>query len=298
MRFSDRALEAIDLAGREANRLRHGCVGTEHLLLALMSLGTSRAAELLAAAEVDITRLRSKIEGTVGHGEQAEEADPPFTPAAKRVLELAVEEAQATRGDAVGTEHLLIGLIREGAGVAAAALVNAGLDAESIRARLGVAARRDDERDEPPPEMTGSALEWTNRARSALAQAQEEARRLKHIEVRPEHLVLGLCAIGEGVAFQVLKNLGTDVARLREEMEMWLGRGTATSAGEIPSDLKTRRAVELAIEEASSRGDRYLGTEHLLLGLLRLDETRQPPLFDTFGLRLEAVREEVNRLLR
>ena len=135
--FTERAKKVIKLAREEAGRLGHNYIGTEHLLLALIREGEGVAAIVLQNLGLDLDNLRLEVEKMV----QASPStltlgEMPFTPRAKKVLELAVENAQALSHTYIGTEHILLGLIREGAGIAARVLEKIGITFERIRQRL------------------------------------------------------------------------------------------------------------------------------------------------------------------
>lgn len=108
---------------------------------------------------------------------------------------------------------------------------------------------------------------FTERAQRVILIAQEEAKRLNHDYVGTEHLLLGLIALGEGVAAQVMANLGVDLRRVRAEIEKIVGTGdNVMLLGEIPFTPRAKKVLELAVEEAQNMGHNYVGTEHLLLG--------------------------------
>ena len=133
-RFTERAQKVILLAQEEAKRLNHDYLGTEHILLGLVALGEGVAATVLINLGVDLEKVRKAVEKIVGVGESVLVlGEVPFTPRAKKVLELAVEEARKMQHRYVGTEHLLLGLIREGEGIAARVLENLKLNLERVR---------------------------------------------------------------------------------------------------------------------------------------------------------------------
>ena len=139
---------------------------------------------------------------------------------------------------------------------------------------------------------------FTERAQRVILIAQEEAKRLNHDYVRTEHLLLGLIALGEGVAAQVLANLGVDLRRVRNEIEKIVGPGdNVMLLGEIPFTPRAKKVLELAVEEAQNMGHNYVGTEHLLLGLIREEEGVAARVLENLGVRLDVVREEVISLL-
>ena len=133
-RFTERAQKVILLAQEEAKRLNHDYLGTEHILLGLVSLGEGVAATVLINLGVALKKVRKEVEKMVGTGDNVLLlGEVPFTPRAKKVLELAVEEARSMKHNYVGTEHLLLGLIREGEGIAARILENLGVSLEKVR---------------------------------------------------------------------------------------------------------------------------------------------------------------------
>jgi ATP-dependent Clp protease ATP-binding subunit ClpC len=139
---------------------------------------------------------------------------------------------------------------------------------------------------------------FTERAQRVILIAQEEAKRLNHDYVGTEHLLLGLIALGEGVAAQVMANLGVDLRRVRGEVEKIVGTGdNVMLLGEIPFTPRAKKVLELAVEEAQNMGHNYVGTEHLLLGLIREEEGVAARVLENLGVRLDVVREEVISLL-
>ena len=132
-RFTERARKVVYLAQQEAARLGHNVVGTEHLLLGLVAEGEGVAAKALESLEIGLDRIRNEVEKIISTGETNPFGEIPFTPRAKRVLELAVDEGRQMGHNYVGTEHILLGLIREGEGVAAQVLKNLGADLERVR---------------------------------------------------------------------------------------------------------------------------------------------------------------------
>ena len=132
-RFTDRARHVVVLAQVEARMLDHNYIGTEHLLLGMIHEEEGVAAQALSRLEVSLENVRSRVEEIIGRGEETPGGHIPFTPRAKKVLELALREALGLGHDYIGTEHLLLGLIREGEGVAAQVLREFGADAQSVR---------------------------------------------------------------------------------------------------------------------------------------------------------------------
>jgi hypothetical protein len=132
-RFTDRARRVLVLAQEEARLLNHNFIGTEHILLGLVHEGDGIAAQALGQLDVGLVAVREKVEETIGPAGTSVSGSPPFTPRAKKVLELALREALQLGHNYIGTEHILLGLVREGEGVAAQVLVGMGADLPRVR---------------------------------------------------------------------------------------------------------------------------------------------------------------------
>jgi hypothetical protein len=135
-RFTDRARLVVVLAQQEARRLDHGYIGTEHILLGLIHEGDGVAARALDSLGISLDAVRQQVEEIIGRGQQAPSGHIPFTPRAKKVLELSLREALQLGHDDIGTEHILLGLVREGGGVAAQILVKLGADLNRVRQQV------------------------------------------------------------------------------------------------------------------------------------------------------------------
>src|SRR6266705_5568715 len=166
-RFTDRARRVVVLAQEEARLLNHNYIGTEHILLGLIHEGEGVAAKALESLGISLEAVRAQVEEIIGEGQTAPTGHIPFTPRAKKVLELSLREALQLGHNYIGTEHILLGLIREGEGVAAQVLAGLGADPTRVRAAtlnvLGTV-----EADEPLAQMgvawSGETLEsWERR---------------------------------------------------------------------------------------------------------------------------------------
>jgi ATP-dependent Clp protease ATP-binding subunit ClpA len=135
-RFTDRARRVIVLAQEEAALLNHDYIGTEHLLLGLAHEGQGVAAKALESLGIRLEALRSQVEEAIGRGQRAPSGHVPFSPRAKKVLELSLRESQQLGHNYIGTEHILLGLVREGEGVAAQVLVKLGADLSRARRQV------------------------------------------------------------------------------------------------------------------------------------------------------------------
>src|SRR5579862_433397 len=130
---------------------------------------------------------------------------------------------------------------------------------------------------------------FTERARKVLSLAQEEAQRFNHPYSGTEHLLLGLIREGEGVAAKVLSNLGVELNKVRSATEFIVGRGDQIVLGEIGLTPRSKKVIELAVDEARRLNHRYIGTEHLLLGLVREGEGIASGILESLGVNLEKV---------
>ncbi|MCX5716650.1 MAG: ATP-dependent Clp protease ATP-binding subunit [Candidatus Omnitrophica bacterium] len=140
---------------------------------------------------------------------------------------------------------------------------------------------------------------FTERARKVILLAKEEAKRFNHDYIGTEHILLGLIREGEGVAAAVLENLGLDPEKIRAEVEKLVqpGPSTVVSSGDLPFTPKAKKVIELAMDEARNLGHNYIGTEHLLLGLIREGEGAASQVLMNLGLDLNKVRDEVMQIL-
>ena len=138
---------------------------------------------------------------------------------------------------------------------------------------------------------------FTDRARKVLTLAQDEAQRFNHNYIGTEHLLLGLVREGEGVAARVLENMNVELPKVRTAVEFIIGRGDRPVVGEVGLTPRAKRVIELAIDEARRLGHNYIGTEHLLLGLVREGEGIAAGVLESLGVNLDKVRHEVIRVL-
>jgi excisionase family DNA binding protein len=149
-----------------------------------------------------------------------------------------------------------------------------------------------------PSDLVARCDLFTDRVHHILTLAQEEAQRFQHNYIGTEHLLLGLVREGEGVAAQVLSNLGIEVDQVRHAVEAIIGRGGRIVLGEVALTPRAKKVIELAVDEARRLNHHYIGTEHLLLGLIREGEGIAAGVLENLGLQLEQVRTETMRVLR
>jgi ATP-dependent Clp protease ATP-binding subunit ClpC len=144
--------------------------------------------------------------------------------------------------------------------------------------------------------MASRFEKFSERARRSLTRAQEEAQHFGHNYIDTEHILLGLVAEEEGVASKVLNNLGIVPSKVRAAIEFVVGRGEKTTSGEVGLTPRAKKVIELAVDEARRLNHSYIGTEHLLLGLLREHEGTASGVLESFGVTLEKVQAEINTL--
>ena len=241
-KFTERARRVLTLAQEEAQRFNHNYIGTEHLLLGLVREGDGVAAKVLANLGVELTKVRSAVEFIIGRGERATPGEIGLTPRAKKVIELAVDEARRLSHHYIGTEHLLLGLVREGEGIAASVLESLGVNLERVRAETtrilsqsmpqssGAGARsstRTPTVDQLGMDLTAAARQGkldpiVGRDREIERMIQILSRRTKNNPVLIGEPGVGKTAIAEGLAHRII-------------------------AGDVPETLQGRRLVTLDI---------------------------------------------------
>jgi ATP-dependent Clp protease ATP-binding subunit ClpA len=299
--FNDRAKRVLALAQDEAIRFNHNYIGTEHLLLGLVREGEGLAARVLSSRGVELSKVRTAVEFIVGRGDATKSpSEITLSPRTKRVIEIAVAEAQRLGHGNVGTEHLLLGLVVEGEGIATGVIESLGIRLEHLRVIL-LSEMTGAHITSPPtagPAAGGSHGgpfdRFDHHAKRVLALAQDEAIRFNHNYMGPEHLFLGISREGESVGGQVLRDLGLELGEIRRHVESLVGRGdTSASPSEITLTPRMKKVIELAIDESRSLGHGHVGPEHLLLGLLREGGNNACVILTQKGIPLDKVRESV-----
>ena len=223
-----------------------------------------------------------------------------FTDRVRRVLHLAREEAARLHHEYVGTEHILLGLIREGEGVAATVLTNLNVDLEEISRRIEETVKKG-----TAAGSAGPDLPYTSRAKKILEFAMSEARELNHRYVGTEHLLLGVLREEKGIGAQVLTDAGVTLETARSEVLRVLGQRSEASSAKppVPYTPDARASLQLALQEAHGLKAASLGPELLLLGVLRVILTAPAgsasatlaTLLNAAGLTPERVREVIAR---
>ncbi|MGH3944254.1 MAG: Clp protease N-terminal domain-containing protein, partial [Pseudonocardiaceae bacterium] len=213
-----------------------------------------------------------------------------FTDRARRVVVLAQEEARMLNHNYIGTEHILLGLIHEGEGVAAKALESLGIALEGVRQQV-------EEIIGQGQQAPSGHIPFTPRAKKVLELSLREALQLGHNYIGTEHILLGLIHEGEGVAAKDLESLGISLEAVRSQVEEIIGQGGSSPSGHIPFTPRAKKVLELSLREALQLGHNYIGTEHILLGLIREGEGVAAQVLVKLGADLSRVRQQVIQLL-
>jgi ATP-dependent Clp protease ATP-binding subunit ClpC len=287
-RFTDRARRVVVLAQEEARMLNHNYIGTEHILLGLIHEGEGVAAKALESLGISLEGVRAQVEEIIGQGQQAPSGHIPFTPRAKKVLELSLREALQLGHNYIGTEHILLGLIREGEGVAAQVLVKLGADLNRVRQSviqlLSGYQGKEAVASGGPAEGTPSTSLVLDQFGRNLTQAAREgkldpvigreleiervmqilSRRTKNNPVLIGEPGVGKTAVVEGLAQAIVKN---DVPETLKDKQLYsLDLGALVAGSRYRGDFEER--LKKVLKEIKTRGDIILFIDeiHTLVG--------------------------------
>jgi predicted dehydrogenase len=319
-KLTPRARRVLVLARKEADLFHHGFISPEHLLLGIMELGNGPAFDVLARSGLNLAKVREEVEKEVGTcPDQKSIGNIPYAPRVRKVLAGAAKEAKDLNHPYIGTEYILLALLSEGDGVVAQVLKNLGVDVEKSRVELlqivkGVVGNPATPKSEKPgffsqllQKTTGSAAvparkpamqNFTPRAQQALALAHKEADLLNHHFVGTEHVLLGLIALGQGVAVTVLAKLGLNLENVRKEVEKQIRSvPDPEMIDAIRYTPRVKKVLALACKEAKHLNHTYVGTEHILLGLLREGDGVAGRVLKNLGVNIEQTRLEILREL-
>jgi ATP-dependent Clp protease ATP-binding subunit ClpC len=288
-RFTDRARRVVVLAQEEARMLNHNYIGTEHILLGLIHEGEGVAAKSLESLGISLEGVRSQVEEIIGQGQQAPSGHIPFTPRAKKVLELSLREALQLGHNYIGTEHILLGLIREGEGVAAQVLVKLGADLNRVRQQViqllsGYQGKEPAEAGGTRSEGTPSTSLVLDQFGRNLTQAARESKldpvigREKEIERVMQVLSrrtknnpcligepgVGKTAVVEGLAQAIVNNEVPET--LKDKQLYTLDLGSLVAGSRYRGDFEER--LKKVLKEIRTRGDIILFIDeiHTLVG--------------------------------
>ena len=225
-RFTDRARRVVVLAQEEARLLNHDHIGTEHILLGLVHEDEGVGAQALESLNIKLEAVRREVEELVGQGESPPSEHIPFTPRAKKVLELSLREAIQLGHNYIGTEHILLGILREGEGVACQVLVKLGANLPTVRARvLQLVAKR------PGKGASEALLTLSPELAAVLDEARRAAEANGESEVTPIYLVLAAVENPDGAAGRMLRSVGVDPGELRRRLRGESDEGPRDESG-------------------------------------------------------------------
>ena len=287
-RFTDRARRVVVLAQEEARMLGHNYIGTEHILLGLIHEGEGVAAKALESLGVSQEAVRQQVEEIVGQGERVPSGHIPFTPRAKKVLELALREALQLGHNYIGTEHILLGLIREGEGVAAQVLVKLGADLNRVRQQViqllhGGPGKEPAAAGAPSETAPSTSLVLDQFGRNLTQGAREGkldpvvgrekeiervmqvlSRRTKNNPVLVGEPGVGKTAVVEGLAQKIVK--GEVPETLKDKQLYTLDLGALVAGSRYRGDFEER--LKKVLKEIRTRGDIILFIDelHTLVG--------------------------------
>jgi ATP-dependent Clp protease ATP-binding subunit ClpA len=304
-KFTERARRVLQLAQEEAQRFNHNYIGTEHILLGLIREYDGVAGRVLNNMGVELPDVRARVEAAIGSSERIVRGEIGLTPRAKRIIELAVDESRRLNHHYIGTEHLLLGLVRLGEGTAAEVLDSLGFSLEKVRAQVIEVLKSSSSRFSSSGHFAGHGevadlFSWfTEAGQRAQQYAQEEAQLLGHMHIGTEHLLLGLLRT-RGIASQVLGDLGMTLDEARaavEALSNHKGGNLWDKADEKSVTDETKGAIQAAVQEARDLGHTYIDTEHLLLGALRDGSGIIIDVLKSFNLTLDVVRARIIGLM-
>ncbi|MBQ0979471.1 MULTISPECIES: ATP-dependent Clp protease ATP-binding subunit [Micromonospora] len=288
-RFTDRARRVVVLAQEEARMLNHNYIGTEHILLGLIHEGEGVAAKALESLGISLEGVRQQVEEIIGQGQQAPSGHIPFTPRAKKVLELSLREALQLGHNYIGTEHILLGLIREGEGVAAQVLVKLGADLNRVRQQViqllsGYQGKEPAAAGATPGEAAPSTSLVLDQFGRNLTQAAREgkldpvigrekeiervmqvlSRRTKNNPVLIGEPGVGKTAVVEGLSQKIIK--GEVPETLKDKQLYTLDLGALVAGSRYRGDFEER--LKKVLKEIRTRGDIILFIDeiHTLVG--------------------------------
>ena len=303
-RFDESAKRVLSLAQDESIRQNHSYIGTEHLLAALLRTDGTVAARALTSFGIDLVKVRTALEFMVGRGDQTTSpSEITLSPRTKRVIELSIDEARRMGHAHVGAEHILLGLIREGEGIASGIIESLGVSLPALRMKvielLGQSGTAPRPTYAPPPTQSrgsGPFNRFTDRAKRVLALAQDEAVRMGHTYIGPEHLLLGLARLADLTQAdpsmkRIFETLGLTLEQIRTELGKVIPPAQQPSLPtEITLSPETKEVLQIVHESA---GDKPVGPEDLLLAIVRDEQSFGAQLLARLGVTPERVRAAV-----
>ena len=270
-RFTERARKAVFYAQEEAQKFGEGSVSTEHLLLGLVREDGSVATRVLEGLGVNPNEIRAEVEKQLPRGDMRPNQDTTLTPRAKRVIDLAYDEARNLNNNYIGTEHLLLGLIREGDGLSGRVMAKMGLELEHVRRAViaiqyaewgGAAIGTVFDASRPEPEWA----KYSEAAIQIVVNAAASALRRNQGLVFPAHLMESLLESDIPLT-DLLASMGIDANALMEAVTKGLDEAPTATRLDLGLATRTRNALHAAWGERLALGAESVEPQHLLLGL-------------------------------
>ena len=300
-KFTERARKVLSYAQEEAQRFQHNYIGTEHLLLGLVREGEGVAAKVLGNLGVELNKVRSAVEFIIGRGDRIVLGEIGLTPRAKKVIELAVDEARRLNHHYIGTEHLLLGLVREGEGIAAGVLVSMGVNLEKVRTQTiqvlglpGESQKIEEPRTGSAPQLMIELLKEAQNVIASIVQEKEQALQQKDYEQAAD--------LGKRE-----KKLRDSILKLETFWHLQAGfpqshytQSEIQIVEEEDLDIFTvqlLRVLSRSREEAQYFKHNYIGTEHLLLALVQESKGVTTEILDNLEINTSEVRETIEGII-
>jgi ATP-dependent Clp protease ATP-binding subunit ClpA len=314
-RFSERAKQILAFAQDEAIRLKHNYIGTEHLLLGLARDSDTIAGRVLESLGVEISKVRTAVEFIIGAGGGGPVSPDEITlsPRSKTVIDLAVDEADRLGQAQVAPEHLLLGLVREGQGIASGVIESLGVTMERVRQQVLATLGRAEPGTSSAPSWGGSIARTTHRyvyvghdlpstgpfdllddaAKRVLKIAEEEARQMRHDWIGTEHMLIALLR-APGLALRVLHELGVTLDQARAGVFKAVPP-TETDVTEVTVTPRVKTLLGTAITLAAPVSDK-VRPKHLLLALVADPDGIGSQVLAQLGVTPEKLRSMIDRL--
>lgn len=319
-RFTKQARQVIFSAQAEAKSLGFTCVTSEHILLGLIADPSGPATQVLESLGIDIAALRAEVHNQLPRILDSLDQNMTLSQSAKQAIDWTYQECQHLRSPTIAPEHLLLGILRGDDTPSCQVLLSFGVTLAKVRrvvkalpkANLSILDRlrkllglaqdstvsTDDAQaiEEPTAEWEPRNNMWqlfTERARKVVFYAQQEAEARGHEFVTTEHLLLGLLREQESLGVRILTRIGVNLTQFQTELELSLPKAERPVRRDMTLTMEAKRATDLAYAESQNLRDEHLGTEHLLLGLIRESDSLAAKLLGKNGAKLESVRSEI-----
>ena len=301
-RFTERARKVVFFAQEEAQRFGEGYVSTEHLLLGLTREDDSVAVRVLTTLSVDRMVVRKEVERQLPEGDFRTNQDMSLTPRAKRVIDLAYDEARNLSNNYIGTEHLLLGMVREGDGLAGRVLAKLGVGLDATRRAVLEMQDNESERKSSKVRHAGSdegigslgKWVWSRLLTTLLDYARWEAEVFEGPdEIEPVHMMIAVTRLNDCVAARVIQSMGVDLIALRHALDQ--GRRLREAHKRLIS--KHSKALQKVIKRADENRKKteQVCTEHVVQALLELGGPEITKPCESVGLTLEKYKSALEK---